>query len=54
MPKKLTKRLKQNNIKANRKLTKRNIRIEISFVLLNNQIGIFLIEKLDYLWSNTE
>ena len=36
MPKKLTKRLKQNDIKFNRKLTKRKIRIEISFVLLNN------------------
>ena len=36
MPKKLTKRLKQNDIKLNRKLTKRKIRIEISFDLLNN------------------
>ena len=36
MPKKLTKRLKQNDIKFNRKLTKRKIRIEISFDLLNN------------------
>jgi hypothetical protein len=43
--KKISKTLEQNDIKINRKLIKRKIRNEISFVLLNNKIELFLTEN---------